>query len=139
MDYLKESEWNDFEVSIDGVKIKGLRGLTYKETDEDEPLHGQGRNPIGIQTGNTTYEGELKALKNEVDAMNVAALAAGYGSIKDVPNLIIVATYKPKRQRSLRTDTFMGVKISELPQGWEQGSKFMEIALPFKFLEIKRA
>ncbi len=139
MDYLKESEWADFQVSIDGVKATGLQGLSYKETDEDEFLYGAGRTPIGIQTGNTAYEGELKLLKNEADALNIAARAAGYGSIKDVPNLVIVATYKPKGLRVLRTDTLMGCKISELPYGWDQGAKHMPVALPFKFLDIKRA
>ncbi|MBK6819844.1 MAG: hypothetical protein IPG85_09780 [Bacteroidetes bacterium] len=138
MNYIKESEWRDFDVTLDGVKITGIRGLSYKEADEDEPLHAAGHNPVGIQSGNTTYEGELKALKNEVDAMIIAAKAAGYESIKDVPNLVIVAAYKPKGQRALRTDILTGVKISELPYGWDQGAKFMEISLPFKFLEIKR-
>ena len=137
MDYVKESEWNDFQVSLDSVKIAGLRGLSYKETDEDEPLYAAGRLPVGIQTGNTSYEGELKVLKNEIDAMNIAAKAAGYNSIKDVPNLVIVAVFKPKGIRVLRTDTLLGVKISELPVGWDQGSKFMEISLPYKFLDIK--
>lgn len=139
MDYIKETEWRDFDVTLDGVKIAGLRGLSYKETDEDEALHGAGSDPIGIQSGNTTYEGELKALKNEVDAMNTAALAAGYRSIKDVPNLVVVAVYKPKGQRALRTDILTGVKIGELPMGWDQGAKYMEIALPFKFTGIKRS
>ena len=136
MDYIKETEWRDFDVTLDGVKIAGLRGLSYKETDEDEALVFD---PIGIQSGNTTYEGELKALKNEVDAMNTAALAAGYRSIKDVPNLVVVAVYKPKGQRALRTDILTGLKISELPMGWDQGAKFMEITLPFKFTSIKRS
>lgn len=139
MNYLKESEWADFEVRLDGVKITGLRGLSYKETDEDEHLHGAGRSALGIQTGNTMIEGELKALKNEVDAMNLAAKAAGYGSIKDVPGLSIVAVYMPKNGRVLKTDTISGIKISELAYGWDQGAKFMEHSLPFKALDIIRA
>lgn len=139
MNYVKESEWRNFQVSLDGVVITGIRGLSYKETDEDEALHAAGQTPVGIQTGNTTFEGSLKVLKNEVDALNIAAIAAGYRSIKDVPNLVIVAAYKPIGQRALRTDTMYGVKISELPYGWDQGAKFMEIDLPFKFLEITRS
>lgn len=138
MNYIKESEWRDLSVTIDGVKVTGLRGLKYKAADEDEHLHGAGSEPIGIQSGNTVYEGEMKLLKNEVDALNIAAKAAGYDSIKDVPNLVIVAAYRPKGQRVLRTDILSGIKISELEYGWDQGAKFMEIALPFKFLEIKR-
>jgi hypothetical protein len=139
MDYIKESEWRDFSVALDGVKAAGLRGLTYKETDEDEALHAAGSDPVGIQTGNTTYEGELKILKNDVDALNVAAVAAGYRSIKDVPNLVVTVVYKPKGNRLLKTDILSGVKISELPYGWDQGAKFMEITLPYKFTGIKRA
>lgn len=138
MDYIKESEWRDLAVTIDGVKVTGIRGLSYKETDEDELLHAAGHKPIGIQSGNTTYEGEMKLLKNEADALNIAAKAAGYESIKDVPNLVVVASYKAKGQRVLRTDILSGLKCSELPYGWDQGAKFMEITMPFKFLDIKR-
>lgn len=139
MNYLKEAEWADFRVAIDGANIVGLRGLSHTETDEDEPLHAAGRLPVGIQTGNTTFEGELKILKNELDALNIAAKAAGYGSIKDVPNVVITATYLPKGARALRTNTLMGVKIGSIQEGWDQGAKFMELTLPFKFLELIRA
>jgi len=139
MDYIKECEWADFSVSIEGKRVTGIQGISYKETDEDELLYAQGRDPIGLQTGNTTYEGELKLLKNEVDALNLAAKAAGYRSVKDVPNLVLTAVYMPKGQRQLRTDIIMGAKISELTYGWDQGAKYMPITLPFKYMTIKRA
>lgn len=138
MNYAKEAEWDDFRVAIDGGAVVGLRGLTHTESDEDEPLHGAGKNPLCIQSGNTTITGTLKILKNELDALNVSAVALGYKSIKDVNGLIITASYRPFGSRGLRTNTIVGVKFSSIPEGWEQGAKFMELDLAFNALEIIR-
>ena len=137
MNYLKECEWADMKVAIDGKTVTGIRNISYKKSSEDEHLHAAGRKPIGIQSGNETYEGSVKLLKNELDALNLAAKALGYDDIVDVPNLVITVAYLPKAGRILKTDTIMGAKIGELPRGWDQGAKYMEMDLPFKFLDIK--
>lgn len=139
MNYLKEAEWADMKVAIDGRTVTGIRNVNYKKAWDDEALHGAGADPIGIQSGNKTFEGSIRLLKNELDALNIAAKAIGYDDISDVPNLVITVAYKPKLGRLLKTDVLMGCKIGELPYGWEQGAKFMEHDLPFKFLSIKSA
>ena len=138
MNYAKEAEWSDFRVAIDGGAIVGLRGLSHTESDEDEALHGAGKAPLCIQSGNTTITGSLKILKNELDALNNSAVALGFKSIKDVNGLIITAAYRPKGARALRTNTIIGVKFSSIPEGWEQGAKYMEIDLAYNALEIIR-
>jgi hypothetical protein len=138
MNYLKETEWADLKVAIDGKPVTGIRNVSYKETSEDEALYGAGRNPIGIQSGNKSYEGSIKLLKNEADALNAAALLLGYDSIVDVPGLVVTIAYLPKGGRLLRTDILQGCKIGEFANNMEQGAKMMEIELPFKFLSIKR-
>ena len=137
MNYLKEAEWADMKVAIDGRTVTGIRNVSYKKAWEDEPLYGAGSDPIGIQSGNKTYEGSLKLLKNELDALNLAAKTIGYDDISDGPNLGITIAYMPKSGRILKTDTLMGCKIGEISRSLEQGAKFMEIDLPFKFLTIK--
>jgi hypothetical protein len=139
MSYLKEAEWTDMKIAIDGKTITGIRGITYKKTPDDEALHAAGREPVSIQSGNNTYEGTLKLLKNELDALNAAARALGYDDICDVSGLVITIAYLPKAARLLKTDTLTGVKLGELPFGWEQGAKFMEHDIPFKFLSKKSA
>lgn len=137
MNYLKETEWADMKVAIDGRTVTGIRNVMYKKAWEDEPLYGAGADPIGIQSGNKSYEGSVRLLKNELDALNIAAKAIGYDDISDVPNLVITVAYLPKAGRILKTDTLMGCKIGELSRTMEQGAKFMEVELPFKFLSIK--
>ncbi len=137
--YLKECEWADLKVAIDGKTITGIRNASYKKAWEDEALYGAGNDPIGIQSGNKSYEGSLKLLKNELDALNTAAVALGYSDISDVPNLVITVAYMPKGGRVLKTDTMLGCKIGEINRSMEQGGKFMEIELPFKFLSLKSA
>jgi hypothetical protein len=137
MNYLKETEWADMKVAIDGKTITGIRNISYKKAWEDEALYGAGNEPIGLQSGNKTYEGSVKLLKNELDALNLAAKALGYDDISDVSGLVISIAYMPKGGRILKTDTLSGCKISEIARSMDQGAKMMELELPFKFLSIK--
>jgi hypothetical protein len=137
MNYLKETEWADMKVAIDGRTVTGIRNISYKKTSEDEALYGAGREPIGIQSGNIAYEGSIKLLKNELDALNTASKLLGYDDISDVSGLVISVAYMPKGGRILKTDTLSGCKIGEIARNMEQGAKMMELELPFKFLSIK--
>ena len=131
MNYLKETEWADMKVAIDGKTITGIRNIMYKKSPDDEPLHCAGRDPVSIQSGNNTYEGSVKLLKNELDALQTAARALGYDDINDVPNIVITAAYLPKAGRLLKTDTLTGCKFGEITYSMEQGAKYMEIEIPF--------
>lgn len=139
MNYLKESEWRDLRIAIDGKTITGVRNITYKKMPDDEHLHAAGSDPIGIQSGNNKYEGSIKLLKNELDALNEAARALGYDDICDVSGLVITAVYMPRSARKMRTDILTGVKLGELSYSMEQGAKYMEHDIPFLFLSKKSA
>ncbi len=134
---MAESSWKKCEAYMNGVKITGLRGFTYEKESDDEPIYAGGDQPIAIQSGNVSYRGNLKAFKSDIDAMNKAAQAQGYNDITEVNNLVLVKVYKPEGQTLLQTDTLTGVKISKLTKGWDQGAKFMEIDLPYNFLNLK--
>lgn len=131
----KECEWSDLSVLIDGKRSVKLRSIKYKVSQENELLYAAGNQPIGIQTGNISYEGELKMLKGDLDALNRAAQAAGFPNICNVP-LTIICAYKQTLNRPLQTDTLSYVMISEYEKSFEQGAKLMEISLPFKCLAI---
>ena len=77
----KECEWSDLSLFIDGVKITGFRGLKYSVKPDKESLYAGGDEPIGIQSGNRQYAGEIKLLKGQFDELNTAAKAAGYRDI----------------------------------------------------------
>jgi hypothetical protein len=131
----KECEWADFEVMLAAAKVTKIRGLKYKAKKDKEPLYAEGDQPFAIQSGNRDYEGEIKILKGALDDMQAAAIAAGATDVLDL-EFDIVATYLPKSNRPLKQDVLAGVQIKEYEQGWDQGSKFMEITLPITFLRL---
>lgn len=134
----KECEWSDLSLFIDGVKITGFRGLKYSVKPDKESLYAGGDEPIGIQSGNRQYAGEIKLLKGQFDELNTAAKAAGYRDINDL-DVNIVACYAQKGLRVLHTDTLLGVQFDGYEKGMEQGAKYMEITIPILFLRIKEA
>ncbi|MBS0647390.1 MAG: hypothetical protein JSR97_12495 [Verrucomicrobia bacterium] len=137
----KEFEFADIKASILGVELSGLRGLTYKKSQEKEPIYGAGNEPKAIQRGNKKYEGTLTLLKSDVDLLNEAARRAGYQDITDVPgdNINLTCVYQPNGMSVLKTDTCLGCEFTEFEDGQKQGDKFKEINLPFIFLRLKQA
>ena len=133
-----EIAWKDLEVFIEGKRITKIRSLKYKAATDKEHLYAAGTKPIAIQSGNETYTGEMKLLKGQLDALNRAAVAAGYQDIRGV-TMTITAVYKPTSSDPMQTDTLSGVQIEAYEKSLEQNAKFMEIALPFKFMDIASA
>lgn len=136
----REFEYADVQVRILGTTLTGLRGLTYKVTVEKEHIYAQGRLPKAIQTGNKKYDGVLSILKSDYDALDRAAIAAGYSDITDVPasQIVITCCYQKEGSAMLATDSLFGVSFTDAEDGMKQGEKFKEISLPFLFLRKKK-
>ena len=128
----KEYEWADVTVVMAGRDVTGIRGVSYTSSQEKEALYAKGNKPHGIQRGNKSYEGSIRILQSELDALNAAA----GGDVLDVNFNIIVAYGNPSRGDVIRTDLLSGVEITSVPKGLNQNDKFMEIELPIVALDI---
>ena len=131
----KECEWADMTVIFAGVTLTKIRGLKYKAAKDKQLLHAAGDEPISIQSGNRTYEGQIKVLKSALDDMNRAAIAAGGSDVLDM-QFDIVVTYKAQGARQLQIDTLQGVEIKDFEKGWDQGAKNMDVTLPVIFMKL---
>ena len=132
----KECEWADMSVVFAGATLTKIRGVKYKAAKEKQLLHGAGDEPISIQSGNRTYEGQIKVLKGALDDMNTAAVSAGGNDILDMQFDIVIA-YRPQGARALQTDVLKGVEVKDFEKGWEQGAKNMDITLPVVFMKLE--
>ncbi len=131
----KDCEWADMTVMFAGSPFTKIRGVKYKAAKEKQLLHAAGDEPISIQSGNRTYEGQIKVLKGAIDDMNRAAIAAGGEDILDM-QFDIVITYKPGGTRPLQTDTLVNVEVKDFEKGWDQGAKNMDVNLPIVFMRL---
>jgi len=131
----KECEWADMTVMFAGAPLTKIRGLKYKALKEKELLHAAGDQPISVQSGKRTYEGDIKVLKGALDEMNRAALSAKGNDILDM-QFDIMVTYKAKGARALQTDKLIGVEVKDFEKGWEQGAKNMDITLNIIFMKL---
>ena len=132
----KECEWVDMEIWFSGARLTKIRGLKYKAAKDKELLYAEGDEPISIQSGNRSYDGEIKVLKGAIDDMNRASISAGGRDILDL-EFDIVVNYKPRLNRALQSDTLIAVQIKEFEKGWDQGAKDMEVTLPILFMRLK--
>ncbi len=129
----RQYEWADITVFAGGRDITGIRSIKYSTKQEKELLHGKGNNPLSIQKVNKTNEGEIGLLQSELEALEVAA----GGSILDLELNVVVTYGNPSKGDAVKTDQLIGVQFTEDPRELKQGDKFMEITVPFLFLEKK--
>ena len=135
-----ECAWAHCEVKILGRVIKGMRGFSAKKTKELEELYGAGSDPLDLQEGNKKYEGNIKILGFEVDALDRAAQNAGYDDITEVPHEAITLTFRFQKTK-LDKKTFLtvtGVGFYEKDEAMEQNAKMREVTLPYKAMNIAK-
>lgn len=124
--------WSDLSVQIGSRVLAGLRGITYSEKQEMEYVYGKGNRPLAVQEGNINYEGEIKILQNELELL---IEQAPNGRIQALRDMQITVTYN--QGETLVTDILTGVRFTEMAKNLDQGTKFMEVALPIMFLGLK--
>lgn len=131
----KEYEWNNLELVMLGRPVTGIRGVTYKASQEKEVIYARGNKPRAIQKGNKSFEGKLSLLQSELEALLVAA---GKGKdITDIPAFDVVVAYAPGNGGVIVTDIIKNIEFTESEKALKQGDKFMEIELPFIALDIE--
>ena len=129
----REYEWSNVQLFMLGRFVTGLQGVSYTSKQEKEYVYGVGNEPRAIQHGNRSYEGELKILQSELEALIASAPQ------KDLLDLRfdIVVSYVPRDDSQIINDTLKACEFSEVPKGIEQNDKMMEITLPIIFLGLK--
>ena len=121
-----------------GRRINGLRGFELKKSVEKEHLYGTGQNPLDIQDGNVKCEGSIKILGFEFDALNKAAMAAGFSDITEVPHEAIMMTVRLQKSPAEPKVVFnvRGMAFTEAINSMEQNAKMREVTLPFLAMDI---
>lgn len=132
----KEYSWSNIQVVLFGRVVIGIRGIKYKVSQEKEAVYGMGNKPLGIQSGNKSYEGEIMLLQSELEAIQ---RAAGTGNdLTDIPAFDIQVSYVDKATGVIVNDVVKFAEFTEAEKGMEQGDKFMEITMPFIALDIQK-
>lgn len=136
----REYEYADVKVSMLGTSLTGLRGLTYKYSQQKDVVYAQGNEPKAIQRMNKRYDGQLMLLKSDFDKLNRAARVAGFKNIVDVPGHLITITvaYQKEASTSLSVDSLINLEFTDFEDGMKQGDAFKEVVLPFLFLGLKQ-
>ena len=129
----RQYEYADITVSIGGRVITGLRGIKYSSKQEKEHVYGKGNEPMHIQRGNRSYEGEVTLLQSELETLRLA----GKGSVLGLRLDAVVAYGNPSQGDVLIVDKIRGIEFTEDGKEMKQGDKFMEVTLPFICLRIE--
>lgn len=131
----REYEWADITLLLGGKDITGIRGIKYSAKQDKELVHGKGNEPLKIQKGNRTYEGELTLLQSEYETL---VLNSEDSSVLSLQLNAIISYGNPAKGDAMITDGLQGIQFTEEAKDWKQGDKYKEISLPFIFLRKKK-
>lgn len=129
----RQYEYSDITLSLGGRVITGLRGVKYSSKQEKEAVYGKGNEPLHIQKGNISHEGEITLLQSELETLRLA----GKGSVLGLRLDAVVAYGNPSKGDVLIVDKIRGIEFTEDSKEMKQGDKFMEVTLPFICLRIE--
>lgn len=128
----RQYEFADLTLELGGRTITGFRGVKYTSKQEKELVYGKGNEPLHIQKGNKSYEGEVTLLQSELETLRNAGGSSVLGLRLDA----VVAYGNPSNGDTLITDKIRGIEFTEDAKEMKQGDKFMEVKLPFICLRI---
>jgi hypothetical protein len=128
----KQYEWADIDIVVGGIHINTQQAINYTTSVESTAIYGKGRQPIAIQKGNASYEGSITLLQSELEAMEVAATAAGTSLLE--LSVDIVVGYV--NDSTVTYDHIRGASFSEYEKSMSQGDSNMTIELSFVALSI---
>ena len=131
----RDYEWADVTLRLGGKDITGARGVKYTVKQEKETVYGKGNEPIAIQKGNKSYEGEITVLQSELETIRLN----GGGTVLDLQLDAVVAYGNPSNGDVMMTDVIQGIQFTEETHELKQNDKQMEVTLPFIALRVKKA
>lgn len=133
-----EYAWKELKIVLAGRPITGCRGIKWKTTRTITPVYASGSKPHTITSGNKMYEGSVKLLQSELEAL-IESFQLKYGNQADVTDgpFDITCSFMASPTDRIKTHTIVGVRITEFEMGMEQDDPNMEIDLPFKAIDIK--
>lgn len=131
----KQYAFADVSVIVLGRTLEGFRGVKYTVKVDKEYARGRGRNPMSIQSGDLSVEGELMMLQSEVEALRAAVKTVNPTyKLTDI-SFDIVVTYGDGATST--TDTILGCEFTEYEKGMSQGDLMMEVSLKYIALDVQ--
>lgn len=126
----RQYEWADVTVLVGGKDMLTIQSVKYDDKVEREAVYGKGRNPISIQTGNRSVEGEIGILQSELIDLEDAS----NGSIL---SLAVDIEVSYAANGVIRTDRIEGVRFTEHNKEFNQNDKHMEVTIPFIAVNVE--
>lgn len=129
----REYEWADITVIAGGNDLITIRAVKIKKKQELEEIYGKGAEPIAIQRGNRSYEGEIEVLMSDYIALEKAS----GDNILNANFDLLIHYGNPASDSRIYSKKIVGIKVAEAEEAAKQGDKFVAITLPFKALGMQ--
>lgn len=119
-----------------GVPIGGFRSISYEESSSGTEAMGAVRTPIGLTTGQVTFNGSFEVYKDEWNAMCAALALLDVGYMEAMFNMTF--TYVTPFNVAPGIDQLIGVMLRKASDNHQQGGEALVVRVDFQFMNISR-
>lgn len=134
-----EYGWQSVNFHFLGRPVAGVLDVNYGVKREKKNIMATGSKPIARARGAKSYEGKIKVLQSELQALQRAANNTSPGSdLTDIAMFDIQVCYVPDPLNGvIITDTLLDCEFTEVMKGMKVGDLNMEVELPLIIGDIR--
>jgi hypothetical protein len=118
--------------------IVGVTALSYEEVVDTEALYGIGNQPIGFGYGNYSYTGSIDLYHDEVESLQLIALAQGdnSGSITSILPFDIIVIISKFDSSTVSKHVLKNCIFQSNGRTLASGDASIKVSIPFMFSHI---
>ena len=124
-------DWNDTDVKIMGISVKGITSINWKVAKEKELQYAAGAAPHGVGYGHKSYTCDFELTMATARTFEAAMNLIGKDATDYAPFLIVIQ-YADKvvgsdgalgQEWGIATTKLMDVDVTDFEQGIDEGTK----------------
>lgn len=124
------------ELGIDGLKLKGVTSINYREPGEIGKLRGTSPHPIGRTRGQVTPEGDIEMYRAEWDELLKKLTKNGTFGYMELSWPVTVAYAEEISPETTVTDTLEGVRFLSPEVSNAEGTDAVKVKVTLDIMGI---
>jgi len=129
--------YSSIEFGMAGVRIPGIKSISYKETADIPKQWGTSRKPIGRTAGKFDFEGDVEFYAAEFQQAITALGALGVVGFSEIGIPISVTYAELISPETIATDILIGVRLHSPERSHSEGPDALTVKMTMSIMDIQ--
>jgi hypothetical protein len=124
------------ELAVNGIRLKGVRSINYRETHEVPKIRGTSSHPIGRTRGIVDFEGDIELYQADWLALLPTLTLVGTVGFAEIAHTVSVMYAELLSPQDTVLDTLVGVRFLAPESSGSEGADAQMIKLTLSIMDI---